>query len=78
MRRFEKDLKIVVDYCKQNIWEWETRVSLALDKIDMWRAPLQQVDGTLYDEIVDAISDCEADYDIDGDNIDVEDVIWAD
>ena len=78
MSRFEKDLKIVVDYCKQNIWEWETRVSLALDKIDMWRAPLQQVDGTLYDEIVDAISDCEADYDIDGDNIDVEDVIWAD
>lgn len=78
MKRFEKDLKLVVEYCKANIWEWETRVSLALDKIDMWRAPLQQVDGTLYDEIVDAISDCEADYDIDGDNIDVEDVIWAD
>ena len=78
MKRFEHDLAVVVEYCKQNIWEWETRVSLALDKIDMWRAPLQQVDRTLHDEIVDAISDCELDFGVDGDNIAVEDVIWAD
>ena len=78
MKRFEKDLAIVVEYCRQNIWEWETRVSLALDKIGMWRAPLEQVDGTLFDDIVDAISECEFDYGLDRDNIAVEDVIWAD
>lgn len=78
MKRFEHDLAIVVEYCKQNIGEWETRVSLALDKIDMWRVPLQEVDGTLYDEIVNAIEDCEFDYGVDGDNIDVVDVILAD
>ena len=36
-----KDMKIVVDYCNENIWEWETRVQMALDKIDHWRCPLQ-------------------------------------
>jgi hypothetical protein len=76
MRRLERDLQIVVDYCKENIWEWETRVSLALDKIDMWRAPLEQVDRALYNEIEEAISDCAMDYDIDYDNICAEDVIW--
>ena len=25
MKRFEHDLAIVVEYCKENIWEWETR-----------------------------------------------------
>jgi hypothetical protein len=52
-------------------------VCLALEKIDMWRAPLQQVDSSLYNDIMDAIEDCEADYDIDGDSIDIEEVIWV-
>ena len=72
-----KDLAIVVEYCKNNIWEWETRVCLALEKIDKWRAPLQQVDSSLYDDIMNAIEDCEADYEIDGDSIDAEEVIWV-
>ena len=72
-----KDLRIVVDYCNENIWEWETRVQRALDKIDHWRCPLQQADASLYDDIVDAITDCVTDYDIDADSIDIEDVIFA-
>jgi hypothetical protein len=72
-----KDMKIVVDYCNENIWEWETRVQMALDKIDHWRCSLQQADCSLYNDIMDAIIDCASDYEIDADSIDVEDVIWA-
>lgn len=72
-----KDMKIVVDYCAENISEWNTRVSMALTKIDHWRCSLQQADISLYNEILDAITDCASDYEIDADNIDVEDVIWA-
>lgn len=70
-------MKIVVDYCTENVWEWETRVSMALAKIDHWRCSLQQADSSLYNDILDAIADCATDYEIDADNIDVEDVIWA-
>lgn len=72
-----KDMRIVVDYCNENIWEWETRVQMALDKIDHWRCSLQQADSALYDDIVDAITDCAIDYEIDADSIDIEDVIFA-
>jgi hypothetical protein len=72
-----KDMKIVVDYCVENIWEFEERVQMALDKIDHWRCPLQQADYSLYNDIMDAITDCAIDYDIDADSIDVEDVIFA-
>lgn len=72
-----KDMKIVVDYCAENISEWDIRVSMALTKIDHWRCPLQQADISLYNEILDAITDCASDYEIDADSIDVEDVIWA-
>lgn len=72
-----KDMKIVVDYCNENIWEFEERVQLALDKIDHWRCPLQQADYSLWQDIVDAITDCVTDYDIDADKIDAEDVIFA-
>lgn len=72
-----KDMRIVVDYCNENIRDWETRVRMALDKIDHWRCPLQQADCSLYNDIMDAITDCVTDYEIDADSIDVEDVIWA-
>ena len=52
-------------------------ISMALTKIDHWRCPLQQADISLYNEILDAITDCASDYEIDADSIDVEDVIWA-
>lgn len=72
-----KDMKIVVDYCVGNIWEFEERAQMALDKIDHWGCSLQQADSALYDDIVDAITDCAIDYEIDADSIDIEDVIFA-
>lgn len=77
MKEISKEMALVIEFCKENIWEWETRVSLALDKIDMWRAPLQQVDGSLYDEIFDAIEECAEDNEFDADSIDPEEVIWV-
>lgn len=72
-----KDLKIVADYCAENILGWEERVQIALMIIDRWRCSLEQADSALYNDIVDAIDECAEDYEIDAENIDIEDVIWA-
>ena len=72
-----KDLKIVVDYCNENIVDFEERVRMALDKIAFWKCSLQYADANLCDEIADAIAECAEDYGIDADNILEEDVIWA-
>ena len=72
-----KDMQILLDYCKDTIQDFEERVSTAIDKIAYWRCPLEYAAPDLYDEIADAIADCASDYEIDADNIDVEDVIWA-
>lgn len=73
-----KTEKIIADYCAENIPNWSIRVSLALEKIDHWRCPLQQADYSLYNEIQDAIDDCANDYDgfLDTDNVDAESIIW--
>lgn len=72
-----KDLKIVVDYCNENIVDFEERVKMALDKIAFWKCSLQYADASLYEEIADAITECAEDYGVDSDNIIEEDVIWA-
>lgn len=72
-----KDLQIVVDYCNENIWNFEERVSMALDKIYYWRYPLHLADSSLFEDIVDAIEECVTDYEIDPENVDPEDVIRA-
>lgn len=72
-----KIMRLVVDYCNENVYEYEERVQMALDKIDHYRAPLSQVDSALYNEIQDAICDCALDYEFDADDVDVEEVIWA-
>ena len=71
-----KTLQIIADYCLENIWNFEERVQMALTKIDHWRCPLSQADGTLYNDIQNAIADCGADYEIDVEEIDPEDLIW--
>ena len=71
-----KTMQLIVDYCATNIWEWEDRVQLALAKIDRWRCPLSQADNSLYNDILSAIEDCATDYEIDVDDIDVEEIIW--
>lgn len=72
-----KTLQTIADYCLENIWNFEERVQMALAKIDHWRCPLEQADYQLFEDICQAIEDCAIEYDIDCDNICVEDVIWA-
>lgn len=71
-----KTMQLIVDYCASNILEWEERVAIALAKIDRWRCPLQQADTSLYNDILNAIEDCATDYEVDVDDIDVEEIIW--
>ena len=71
-----KEMKLIADYCNENILNFEERVQMALNKIDFLRAPLQLVDSSLYNDIQDAICDCAMDYEFDADDIDAEEVIW--
>ena len=71
-----KEMKLIADYCNENILNFEERVQMALNKIDFLRAPLQLVDSSLYNDIQDAICDCAMDYEFDADDIEAEDVIW--
>lgn len=68
--------QLISEYCANNIFEWEDRVQLALAKIEHWRCPLSQADQSLYNDILNAIEDCATDYEIDVDDIDVEEIIW--
>lgn len=71
-----KTQQLISEYCANNIFEWKDRVRLALAKIDHWRCPLSQADTSLYNDILNAIEDCATDYEIDVDDIDVEEIIW--
>lgn len=44
-------------YVRNNIEDYEERLQLALKRMDLMRCPLRMADGSLYDEIVDAISE---------------------
>ena len=72
---FETQVKVILKYCQDTIGDWDERLTLALAKIDMYHAPLEQVDSVLYDEIQDAIVDCINDYELYYDTC-VEDVIF--
>ena len=76
MKGFERDLKKIIGYCEDNIWEWKDRLSLMLNKIDAYRIPPNEADSVLYDEIQEAIVDCTEEYELYYD-VCVEDVIWA-
>lgn len=71
-----KEMKLIAEYCKENVWEFEERVQIALGKIDHWRCPLEQADISLYNDIQDAVCDCATDYEIDVEDIDIESIIW--
>jgi hypothetical protein len=77
MTRTERILRDVAGYCKCNVWEFDERLHLAMQKMSYLREPLQQVDLSLYNDIQDAIDDYAGDNEIDADCIDVEEVIWA-
>ena len=76
----EEMYKSLAEYCRENIEDYDEKVSYALGQIDKWRAPLHMVDNSLFMEISDAIDDwCdENDYDVDevGADIEVDELIF--
>lgn len=71
--------KEIAAYVRNNVEFFEERLQLALDKMERMRCPLSMADSSLYDEIVDAISDWCFDNDIDVDYFDDwEDLIEGD
>ena len=49
--------KEIAAFVRDNIEDYEERLQLALKRMDRMRCPLRMADGSLYDEIVDAISE---------------------
>lgn len=69
--------KTLARYCEETIWEYEDRVQLALRKMDRERAPLSMVDRSLYNEIMDAVDEYGADNEVDVEEVDIEEIIFA-
>lgn len=49
--------KEIAAFVRNNIEDYEERLQLALKRMDRMREPLRMADRSLYDEIVDAISE---------------------
>ena len=49
--------KELAAYVRNNIEDYEERLQLALKRMNRMREPLRMADRSLYDEIVDAISE---------------------
>lgn len=77
----EKALTELARYCASHIRHYEERVQIALDYMDECRCPLYMADGRLYDEIQECIldwcDDNEISYGHDYEEIDPEEVIFA-
>jgi hypothetical protein len=56
--------KDLATYVRNNIEDYETRLQSALDRVDEMRCPLRMADNSLYDEIVDAVTDWCDDNDV--------------
>ena len=69
-------LKIILDYCKDYIEDWDARSSIAFTHMGNWRCPLYHADASLFDDILNAIEDCANDYEFDADEYDPDEIIW--
>lgn len=47
----------IAAFVRNNVEDYEERLQLALKRMDRMREPLRMADGSLYDEIIDAISE---------------------
>ena len=71
--------KEVSAYVRDNVEDYEIRLSLTLKQMDKMRCPFWMADdGRLYDEIVDAISEWCDDNDVDYSEVDWDEVIDGD
>ena len=77
-RTFDETVKEIASYCKENIRNYGSRLSIALDNMDRMRTPLQMADRELHDEIWDMIVEWFDDNpSVYADDIAIEDIIFA-
>lgn len=71
-------IKEIVIYCNEHVDDFDARVRVALGRIDRYRCPLKMVDGSLYNEIEDAICEYCEDNDVAQEDLalDPEDIIY--
>jgi hypothetical protein len=72
----EEMYKTLAQYCKDNIEDYEERVDRALTLIDRWRAPLYQVDSSLYGAMVDMVDEWGEENEINVEEVDIEELIF--
>ena len=64
-------------YCASEIEDFDALESVALTRIDHMRCPLKQAFHELYNRMESCIEDYLYDNDLEGVEVDVEDVFWA-
>lgn len=69
----------LLQYCKQNIEDWDFLEGRALKTIDHMRCPLQMASPELASEMEEKIAEYLEDNEIDAEDldVDVDDVFWA-
>lgn len=68
--------KTLNEYCRANIEDYDERVDHALTLIDKWRAPLYQVDNSLYNAMMDMIDEWGEENEINVEDVDIEELIF--
>ena len=72
-----KDVKkALAEYCKQEIWDYDMKVDIALGYINRMRCPLSMAFPTLYNEMEEAIGEYCEDNELDAEEFDVEEIFW--
>lgn len=76
-RTFDETVKEIASYCEENIRNYESRLSIALDDMDRMRIPLHIADRKLHDEIWDMVVEWFDDNpSVYADDIAIEDIIF--
>ena len=69
--------QMILQYCKENIDDWDRLEREALTKIDHWRCPLQMASPELYGEMSCRMVDWCDMHDYPDDDLDIEEIFWA-
>lgn len=69
--------KTLAKHCAETVWEFESRVQLAIRLMDRYRAPLRMVDDSLYSEMQDAVDEWGQDNEVDVEDVDIEELIFV-
>ena len=74
----ERTIRAILALCRERIDNYETRVQLALDRVDIDRCPLSQADPYLYGRVDDIIEEYGEDNGVDTEHIYADEIIWED